>query len=653
MTSRSGQTVITQPDNDDQSGNLDHILNATAYYEKLDALELVTAEICGIRWGLHGINWPSYQVSHAIVSLRSSLSALENLQLEGFCGDSLSILVEDQSRPGVVNAIHISSREIASILARLTLDSSSHFTYNTPKDVLEKLGVPLDRYYRPVDFSDLVSKVLSLGLVSFSGSHVCRFDLNMWGISVENIPLFEDYSFGLRQLACLKNFVGGPAWVLGKNKPEQGQERLKVSLLVRDLQELWGPIWLLETANEGSIIRTENGFVVPLSREEQLDSSLDEIECHWCSDITNYVTQVNPIRLTGTSRVLIGTEPANQARLASNPSCKSQICQIEEHIHKQLQFAGTQNEYYTRDGHDFQLSGGQYLNIGAIIKYKRNPMRTMKISIIDACSAPGTDIEALLKLKIGLEISACTGNARRVTLWDALRLSKAAPLCKHKMADPDCFKSCWNHRNSGSLNFEAQVSPTALTPEQIHLTIVNSIRGLQHTGVDPEGSLQACWPFVDGNWNHRIAATPHNKWFDVIADSRDTATFAVVSQDCLVSGEVCSQSFLDEEQRTCLSTLVLPRSIMKSDRASRRRHYDFLGESPGCELGNMPPETAFRVGKRSLTVKKPWQGRGRAMVATTSAGFGFGFPEFREQINPDIKGGEPIELIVCSKSFVI
>lgn len=280
-------------------------------------------------------------------------------------------------------------------------------------------------------------------------------------------------------------------------------------------------------------------------------------------------------------------------------------------------------------------------------------MRTMKKSIIDACSAPETDIEALLKLKIGLEISACTGNARRVTLWDALRLSKAAPLCKHKMADPDCFKSCWNHRSSGSLNFEAQVSPTALTPDQIRLTIINSIRGLQHTGLDPEGSLQACWPFVDGNWNHRIAATPHNKWFDVIADSRDTATFAVVSQDCLVSGEVCSQSFLDEEQRTCLSTLVLPRSIMKSDRASRRRHYELLGESPECELGNMPPETVFRVGKRSLTVKKPWQGRGRAMVATTSAGFGFGIPEFREQINPDIKGGEPIEVIVCSKSFVI
>jgi hypothetical protein len=60
-----------------------------------------------------------------------------------------------------------------------------------------------------------------------------------------------------------------------------------------------------------------------------------------------------------------------------------------------------------------------------------------------------------LKLKVGLEISTCTGNAQRVTLWDSLRLSHAKvngqaasifqtgeTLCKHDIEDKDCIHSC-------------------------------------------------------------------------------------------------------------------------------------------------------------------------------------------------------------------
>ncbi|KAJ5683737.1 uncharacterized protein N7477_000082 [Penicillium maclennaniae] len=140
--------------------------------------------------------------------------------------------------------------------------------------------------------------------------------------------------WAFRQLACLKNFVDGPAWVQGKHKPEQEQERLKT------FKNFEAPSGYLKH---------------PM--KEQSDSSLGEIECHWCIDITSYISQMNPIRLTGSSRILIGTEPANQARLVSTPFCKSQIFQKEEHIHKQLQFTGTRNEYDTRDGHDIQFSG--------------------------------------------------------------------------------------------------------------------------------------------------------------------------------------------------------------------------------------------------------------------------------------------------------
>lgn len=82
----------------------------------------------------------------------------------------------------------------------------------------------------------MTSIPLPLGLVSFSGSHVCRFDINPWGVAMERIRVDHEYSFSHRQQACLKDFVGGPVWVLGKNEPQSEQAGFKVSLRVQDLQ---------------------------------------------------------------------------------------------------------------------------------------------------------------------------------------------------------------------------------------------------------------------------------------------------------------------------------------------------------------------------------------------------------------------------------
>lgn len=122
-----------------------------------------------------------------------------------------------------------------------------------------------------------LSNVLPLALVSFSGSHVCRFDMNLWRQYTDEIPVGLGFSFRPRELACLKDFICGPAWVLGKTGTQTAQEGLKVSLLVQDLQELWGPAWLVGgTADEGPIIRTERGFIISLPRHQQ-SSHYEEI----------------------------------------------------------------------------------------------------------------------------------------------------------------------------------------------------------------------------------------------------------------------------------------------------------------------------------------------------------------------------------------
>lgn len=105
-------------------GNLDHILNPVAYFEKLDELEFRIAEIMGID------SYPRANIltesedsesSHALKPLRTEFSlvverglrALRHLQSEGFCGQTFSIFVEDPVHPNTANTIHLSLDDIS------------------------------------------------------------------------------------------------------------------------------------------------------------------------------------------------------------------------------------------------------------------------------------------------------------------------------------------------------------------------------------------------------------------------------------------------------------------------------------------------------------------------------------------------------------
>ena len=59
-----------------------------------------------------------------------------------------------------------------------------------------------------------LATTLLVGLLSFSMSHVRPFDANVWHSPVSENSVGFGFFFRRRDLACLKDFIGGPAWVL-------------------------------------------------------------------------------------------------------------------------------------------------------------------------------------------------------------------------------------------------------------------------------------------------------------------------------------------------------------------------------------------------------------------------------------------------------
>ncbi|KAJ5407754.1 hypothetical protein N7509_001637 [Penicillium cosmopolitanum] len=371
----SMKTEITQPSQDgsytahsepQHPEELDHLLNPAAYYEKLDELEALIAMKFNIDSGLRTHILTDFEIREAskessfaledakigfLDVLGNTERAIGCLNSEGFCGSTFSILVKDQLRPQVAKTVHISLEDID----RSNITSADHaialfdkiFGYEEDKQNGMKPSHHL--------IYNFFQNILPLALVSFSGSHVCRFDINLWDEHHDEIPVGLDFSFQSQELACLKDFIGGPAWVLGKMGEQEVQTGLKVSLTVQDLQELWGPVWLVGgTADEGPIIRTERGFIAPLPREEQHSNFEEsgEIDCHWTKDVPEYIDREDRILLNGNSRILIGSDLRDAGGLAVNLNCESQIDDIQRQISHQFQFPGTCNDYYRMDGHD-------------------------------------------------------------------------------------------------------------------------------------------------------------------------------------------------------------------------------------------------------------------------------------------------------------
>ena len=119
------------------------------------------------------------------------------------------------------------------------------------------------------------------------------------------------------------------------------------------------------------------------------------------------------------------------------------------------------------------LSGGQYITIGLQKNWKMRPALTHKNQILSYCSRPGANpnrVRQILQLRIGIEMSACTSNMRRVTLAEALRL--AYPEEQQKVED-----AC----NTGD-----------------PMSVCTYLSDLEATGLSHEGHGQFFWPLSRG-----------------------------------------------------------------------------------------------------------------------------------------------------------
>jgi hypothetical protein len=202
-------------------------------------------------------------------------------------------------------------------------------------------------------------------------------------------------------------------------------------------------------------------------------------------------------------------------------------------------FPGVSKDYYESDTFSIQAAGGYMITAGASVSVKRRPGTRLKSRIVEYCRDPNVDLIPILRLRIGLEVSVCTGNAQRISLWEALRLANVffgstssiqsripeVAACSHQIGDTLCVQECWV-RSDG---------PKPITNKDARAYILTAISNLQFTGLDKDNALHLWWPFTQEPNTLPIqeTSTGEHNWVHMLKDSRDSATFAVMSPHCL------------------------------------------------------------------------------------------------------------------------
>jgi hypothetical protein len=246
---------------------------------------------------------------------------------------------------------------------------------------------------------------------------------------------------------------------------------------------------------------------------------------------------------------LVGAnDGAKSLELIVNKECKADVNMIQQQVVSELKFPGTCKAYYIGDGYEVSLSGGYQVNAGFVKRWKRMPARTYRSTLLAYCTSPGAEILPILKLDVGLEVSICTGNSRRVSLWGAIQLSQAKQegvgceykqvFCCHPVGSIECISNCWNWAARGEIDrtLDLPGDHEDFNRASARRKLINAILALEHTGINHQGQLQALWPFSGcPQVLHIPSSTKRQKhsWISLVKDTTDSSTFAVLSQRCL------------------------------------------------------------------------------------------------------------------------
>ncbi|KAF6219484.1 hypothetical protein HO133_003951 [Letharia lupina] len=416
----------------------------------------------------------------------------------------------------------------------------------------------------------LAVQILSLGLYLYSQAHTGAVHpfflvhplLRIGLFGAQPPPLDSEKAHiyvSLSQLTCMAGVTGDLVAVFGSRRcseAESAQRAYDLLASPEDLADTWDVRRLVTHGgrpDKHTINAVEIGDGL-ISSTDEFEKSTDHenpiLRLHW-SRIDEPVDLKKSFHLR--SKALIGTTTVN----AGCPVDEDQSWLLAQ---EQMETLGAEEDYWKVYSKQAGIQGGKYLVAAINVTWVRQPGTTLKHIHL------GPDITLpFLQSDWGLQISCCTGAARRVSLCNLL--ADVAPILMDALVQklPGWNSLQVRHNMAEALKGDHfrdwfDGLPRRLQGDAMHI-IRYVLLTIQDTGIDRSNkNLVVAWP-QKGNplGCFKIPCRKTNSWALMLADSAHCATFAYVTPLCLETDECkCQKS---ESARWQNTTAVLNTAV--------------------------------------------------------------------------------------------
>lgn len=509
-----------------------------------------------ITYDMHGTRYQL--VSRVSEALQRFCGVASYLQRRGLCCTSFTVLRRTSTNDDVAIEIRQVNLHLASDLLTVLLllvhnfESPGLIPRCLPRlkeladEIIDSVCNSENINEGQLDFRDCLDRValavqiLTLGLYLYSQGHTGAVHPFFLMNPLSNIYLFGTQSVSqlpnalvqvsLCGLTCMAKVTGDRVMVFNSYRIpwfDNGTREFDLLASPEDLADTWD-VWRFiadATAPYGEdiyAIEVGEGFIS--SEGEFYMWNGDAIpKLHW-------TRRAQPLKNTKPfglhSKALIGTTTIN----VSCPVDEDSSWQI---AHVTMGTLGTDLSYWERSEAQAGFQGGQYLIAQCNLTWAKRPGTTLKQKHLSNINLP------FLESDWGLQISYCTGVARRVSLFHLLADVTPA-LIEPLLQKPSGWTALSTvHNMIGALkNADFAMWHDALEPE-LQADVVRIIQYVllifHDTGIDRSGeNLVAIWPRKNDPLRcFKIPCKSVTSWARILTDSPDCATFAYVTSLCL------------------------------------------------------------------------------------------------------------------------
>ena len=507
----------------------------------------------------------------SLIILLNVSDSISQMQAQRFCSTSINILIQHRCK-GVIELKPLDVRLVEDIRAGVETAISlviEDMNQDTLLSIVESVALgPCKELMSRLDYEVEIGSIapaavllflrksillLDMSIVSYVRSHGSGFGISETRKEVTRVEVSDvDDSFAFRasftRLACLDTFLDKrEVWVFSiyNHKTEKkhvasesAPQPSSVLTSMRELADVWGPVYSVPTASglikhyvvsKGVICRvsTKRPCLVP-----------GAVQCHYFSRLSFFrrnasrlLSKEPDLLLAESDTLLIGTG------LKENQYCKYTMSQLCEDFAPDFTVLGTRESVWQTETRSATVGISKIFGILVSGTQKLIPQTTLKQHILDKWTAnPSRANPGILNQFLGVEMSHCTGNARRVSMGALMVSDSMKPILDRQI--PDWDLTSWGCKLSNALWGDNRDDIFQIWKDyaskrtKIAELVCSLLEVLDNTGLDERGKFHAAVLYDNEEYALPIA-TNLNDWSIALQDTHITAAYVLTNEICL------------------------------------------------------------------------------------------------------------------------